>query len=276
MFAGVHTMSGIDYSTSVGFGAGNIAGMPTRIWPVAGLPEGVATGQTVDLLIKQLDCEIARLRAVQVLSQSAAPANVPGSPGLSLAEPGDVCSPCSPTDITSAIGGGGIQQRDCAERVDSPSNAASRHLGTPSKGSAGHPHSCASPCRYVKRKSGCRDGADCPNCHFCFWRRREAKPSNTPPNTEVTAPVAASVPSTPTRKTVQAPPGSPARSNHSDASRMSDVSTIATDSTPSGASPSVSTLRSGTSSPTVATQADADVSPLGYVPGAILRSMARI
>ena len=40
-----------------------------------------------------------------------------------------------------------------------------------SLGSIGHPHSCASACRYVKRKGGCRDGVQCQHCHLCFWRR---------------------------------------------------------------------------------------------------------
>jgi len=40
-----------------------------------------------------------------------------------------------------------------------------------SLGSIGHPHSCSSACRYVKRKGGCRDGVRCTHCHLCFWRR---------------------------------------------------------------------------------------------------------
>jgi len=40
-----------------------------------------------------------------------------------------------------------------------------------SAGSIGHPHSCAQACKYVKRKSGCRDGSQCPNCHLCHWQR---------------------------------------------------------------------------------------------------------
>merc|ERR1719330_2009176 len=36
-----------------------------------------------------------------------------------------------------------------------------------SAGSMGHPHACAAPCRYVKRKGGCREGASCPQCHLC-------------------------------------------------------------------------------------------------------------
>eukprot|EP00929_Paragymnodinium_shiwhaense_P072674 TRINITY_DN3688_c4_g1_i1.p1 TRINITY_DN3688_c4_g1~~TRINITY_DN3688_c4_g1_i1.p1 ORF type:complete len:457 (-),score=70.09 TRINITY_DN3688_c4_g1_i1:176-1546(-) len=48
-----------------------------------------------------------------------------------------------------------------------------RHLQV-SLGSVGHPRQCAEPCRYVKRKGGCREGDKCPNCHLCFWRRRPA------------------------------------------------------------------------------------------------------
>lgn len=40
-----------------------------------------------------------------------------------------------------------------------------------SRGSVGHPVSCAAACRYVKRKGGCRDGADCLQCHECFWSK---------------------------------------------------------------------------------------------------------
>jgi hypothetical protein len=45
---------------------------------------------------------------------------------------------------------------------------------TVSRGSVGHPHTCAAPCRYVRRKGGCRDGADCPLCHVCLWQRASA------------------------------------------------------------------------------------------------------
>ena len=40
-----------------------------------------------------------------------------------------------------------------------------------SKGSVGHPFTCAAACRYVKRKGGCRRGADCNLCHECFWSK---------------------------------------------------------------------------------------------------------
>jgi len=41
-------------------------------------------------------------------------------------------------------------------------------------GTQGHPHTCAGACRYVRRKTGCRNGAACPNCHACLWRRNMA------------------------------------------------------------------------------------------------------
>mmetsp|Transcript_19712 Transcript_19712/g.34995 ORF Transcript_19712/g.34995 Transcript_19712/m.34995 type:complete len:316 (-) Transcript_19712:204-1151(-) len=55
-------------------------------------------------------------------------------------------------------------------------------------GSVGHPVSCASPCKYVRRKTGCRDGRACTLCHLCLWRRginedeqREATRAEVPP-----------------------------------------------------------------------------------------------
>ena len=44
-----------------------------------------------------------------------------------------------------------------------------------SKGSMGHPFSCAAACRYVRRKGGCRNGSDCLLCHECFWYKTSAK-----------------------------------------------------------------------------------------------------
>lgn len=40
-----------------------------------------------------------------------------------------------------------------------------------SRGTEGHPHSCNKACKYVRRKTGCREGASCPNCHACQWQR---------------------------------------------------------------------------------------------------------
>lgn len=44
-------------------------------------------------------------------------------------------------------------------------------LGLPSVGTWGHPHRCGPPCKYVRRKTGCRDGLDCLKCHRCHWQR---------------------------------------------------------------------------------------------------------
>jgi len=57
------------------------------------------------------------------------------------------------------------------------------HWGIPpcvvSLGSAGHPHNCSQKCKYVKKKRGCKDGADCDHCHLCalsdLWKRSEEK-----------------------------------------------------------------------------------------------------
>lgn len=38
-------------------------------------------------------------------------------------------------------------------------------------GTQGHPHNCGNACKYVRRKGGCRNGASCPECHQCRWRR---------------------------------------------------------------------------------------------------------
>jgi len=38
-------------------------------------------------------------------------------------------------------------------------------------GSIGHPYSCHDPCKYVHKRRGCKDGADCDHCHLCHWTR---------------------------------------------------------------------------------------------------------
>jgi len=37
----------------------------------------------------------------------------------------------------------------------------------PSLGSYGHPNGCGSPCKYIWKKRGCRDGPNCSHCHLC-------------------------------------------------------------------------------------------------------------
>merc|ERR1711862_560148 len=40
-------------------------------------------------------------------------------------------------------------------------------------GTVGHPVSCGEACKYVRRRGGCRDGANCPKCHKCVWQREK-------------------------------------------------------------------------------------------------------
>lgn len=40
-----------------------------------------------------------------------------------------------------------------------------------SVGSEGHPQSCGPPCKYLRRRPGCREGTACQRCHLCQWRR---------------------------------------------------------------------------------------------------------
>jgi len=42
-----------------------------------------------------------------------------------------------------------------------------------SRGSIGHPYTCGEPCKYAKKRRGCKEGAACNRCHICEWRRRE-------------------------------------------------------------------------------------------------------
>lgn len=41
-------------------------------------------------------------------------------------------------------------------------------------GSVGHPFTCQDACKYVWKKRGCKDGADCSRCHACVYNRYEA------------------------------------------------------------------------------------------------------
>lgn len=65
---------------------------------------------------------------------------------------------CSPADGTGTPG--------------THAGVASSMLGSlASMGSFGHPHSCGVPCKYLKRKLGCRNGAKCVCCHLCQFVR---------------------------------------------------------------------------------------------------------
>eukprot|EP00931_Biecheleriopsis_adriatica_P022398 TRINITY_DN14404_c0_g1_i1.p1 TRINITY_DN14404_c0_g1~~TRINITY_DN14404_c0_g1_i1.p1 ORF type:complete len:517 (-),score=94.73 TRINITY_DN14404_c0_g1_i1:21-1571(-) len=44
-----------------------------------------------------------------------------------------------------------------------------------SLGSIGHPHQCASACRFMKRAAGCIHGTSCARCHLCVWSKATLK-----------------------------------------------------------------------------------------------------
>jgi len=89
----------------------------------------------------------------------------------------------SPRDPSAEVGGYSVESsaplQDARCISGSSSAAASASVPPPppptasfiSVGSRNHPNACKEPCRYVKRKGGCRYGASCPSCHLCFWRR---------------------------------------------------------------------------------------------------------
>jgi len=71
-------------------------------------------------------------------------------------------------------------------RQDSPSTAGFRTRSPspehaqgkswwPSIGSQGHPICCQFPCKYVRKRKGCKDGPDCRRCHLCQFSKSGAK-----------------------------------------------------------------------------------------------------
>jgi len=77
-----------------------------------------------------------------------------------------------------------------------------------SAGSADHPERCGQPCKYVRRKTGCRHGERCPDCHLCQWCRQ-------PPAEEDAAPVA--------RKPDGVPPPPPPFGGNTSTEALSDL-----------------------------------------------------
>jgi len=77
-----------------------------------------------------------------------------------IPQPGDACPP--PPGLVAGLSSfrdGSVEPFPCQTEVPI------------SIGSCGHPDSCSAACRYVKRKGGCREGENCPNCHLCHWQR---------------------------------------------------------------------------------------------------------
>lgn len=104
---------------------------------------------------KPMDCSTAFGRRDSVASETTA-ASSPRPSSVSSPASDDVsaefmCAPCEP----------GTPKSSFSDKDDEP---------VPSKGSIGHPFSCAAPCKYVKKARGCKDGADCVRCHLCAFR----------------------------------------------------------------------------------------------------------
>lgn len=57
--------------------------------------------------------------------------------------------------------------------AEAPAPQAAAEEVPPSIGTKGHPRCCGAPCRYMRRKGGCRDGTACASCHACVWQRLE-------------------------------------------------------------------------------------------------------
>lgn len=79
------------------------------------------------------------------------------------------------TEVTEAQDGETVTETASSnwQPLRAPNPKHSQVPSLVSMGTVGHPVSCGTPCRYVKRKGGCRDGSACLNCHLCFWVRHQ-------------------------------------------------------------------------------------------------------
>ncbi|CAE7546460.1 unnamed protein product [Symbiodinium natans] len=66
----------------------------------------------------------------------------------------------------------GLREKEDPKPAESVETVQVQEAQPFSAGSVGHPYTCANACKYVWRKRGCRDGANCPNCHYCKWQRK--------------------------------------------------------------------------------------------------------
>mmetsp|Transcript_98197 Transcript_98197/g.247823 ORF Transcript_98197/g.247823 Transcript_98197/m.247823 type:complete len:266 (+) Transcript_98197:63-860(+) len=80
----------------------------------------------------------------------------PGAPGI-WTLPGSGCEETTPSEATSDL---------CRSSEECPS-----------KGSIGHPFTCANFCKYARKSRGCKDGAACDHCHLCTQKREVAMPA---------------------------------------------------------------------------------------------------
>jgi hypothetical protein len=94
---------------------------------------------------------------------SSPPSSDAGVPEVETADSELICEVCEdPSEEKPAEGSDVVVAPVTAENA-------------PSRGSIGHPFSCAAACKYIKKPRGCKDGSDCERCHLCAFRNSKHK-----------------------------------------------------------------------------------------------------
>ncbi|CAE8585928.1 unnamed protein product [Polarella glacialis] len=81
---------------------------------------------------------------------------------------------CAEMEATSADAGSDLLTPDSSISLASMPTAEEGTEPLLSLGSLGHPHTCATGCKWAMKSSGCKDGSQCDHCHLCEWRRPPA------------------------------------------------------------------------------------------------------
>lgn len=76
-----------------------------------------------------------------------------------------------PPNIVGCVPAPSPESRGSATPSGPPPPRAPQHPFVMTAGSEGHPHQCGQPCKYFRKRRGCKDGADCTYCHICEWNR---------------------------------------------------------------------------------------------------------
>jgi len=95
----------------------------------------------------------------------------PAAPQVALTPPSAVLCPLPSANLCRETVDAAGQAVAAVERALVTTAVVAQQLSWLSVGSKGHPLRCSTACRYIKKKGGCREGANCPNCHVCYWRR---------------------------------------------------------------------------------------------------------
>lgn len=95
-----------------------------------------------------------------------------------------------------------INDEEFAENEATPPVQGMSASQAPSRGSIGHPYTCADACKYALKKRGCKDGANCDHCHLCEWNRYVVRGRARAGNRQSTATLARTSSGTETTETV--------------------------------------------------------------------------